>query len=71
MNQDDKKILKELWEMRNSSVDECLAKISTHPDLKFLLSAVGAWFLLRCLLFVWIGAHVIYFVWRIFNLVLN
>jgi len=71
MNQDGKKTVKELWAMRNVSVDDFLESITTHPDLKFLLTTVGAWFALRCLLFVWIGTHVIYIVYRIFNLVLN
>jgi hypothetical protein len=71
MNQNDKGTLKALWEMRHLTVDECLAKVSTHPDLKFLLTTMGAWFLLKLIMSVWIGAHVIYYVYRIFNLVLG
>jgi len=71
MNQDDKGKLKTLWDMRHLTVDEFVSKISVHPDLKFLLTTVGAWFLLRCVIGIWIGAHVIYFVYRIFNIVLS
>jgi hypothetical protein len=71
MNQNDRGTLKKLWDMRNLSVDEFLQKISIHPDLKFLLTTVGAWFLLRWIIGIWIGAHVIYFIYRIFNLVLG
>lgn len=71
MNTNDKGTLKALWDMRHLTVDECLKKLSTHPDLKFLLTAVGGWFLLRWLMGLWIGVHVLYFVFRIFNLVLG
>jgi len=71
MNQKDKGTLKVLWEMRHLSVDEALTKIAAHPDLKFLLTTVGAWFLLRLVVGVWIGAHVIYYLYRIFHLVLD
>jgi hypothetical protein len=70
MNQKDKGTLKALWGMRHLSVDECLAKITAHPDLQFLLTTVGIWFLLRLVVGVWIGAHVLYFIYRIFHLVL-
>lgn len=71
MNQDDKATFKTLWDMRHLTVDEFLKKISAHPDLKFLLTSVGVWFVLRYVIGLWIGAHVLYFVYRIFNLVLG
>ena len=66
-----KETFKLLWEMRHLTVDEFFSKIAVHPDLKFLLTTVGAWFLLRCVIGIWIGAHVIYFICRIFSLVLS
>lgn len=72
MNQIDKATVKvkTLWNMRNLTVDEFLELLSKHPDLKFLLTTVGAWFLLRSVIGIWIGVHVLYFVYRIFNLVI-
>jgi hypothetical protein len=69
MKKDDVGSLKSLWEMRHLSVEDCLKNISTNPDLKFLLGAMGVWFFVRLLLVTWIGAHVIYFVYRIFSMV--
>lgn len=71
MKKEDASTLKALWEMRNLSVKECINKISNNSDLKFLLSAVGIWFFVRLLLTIWIVSHVIYFVGRIFNMVLS
>ena len=69
MNQENQNKIKLLWEMRHLTVDECLKKIANTPGLKFLLTSVGLWFLVKCLLRLWVGAHVIYIVYRIFNLV--
>lgn len=71
MEHNNKGTLQKIWNMRHLTVDECLNKISGEPDLKFLLTTVGAWFLLRWIIGVWIGAHAIYFVYRMFNLVLG
>jgi len=71
MNQNDKGTLKQLWERRNMSVEDFFKSIVAHPDLKFLLTTVGVWYVLRCIVGIWIGAHVIYFVCRIFNVVLG
>ncbi len=68
MKQEEKGTLKTLWEMRQLTIEECLIKISNHPDLKFLLTTAGIWFLLRWIIGIWIGGHVIYFVYRIFNM---
>lgn len=57
--------------MRHLTLKECFAKISAHPDLKFLLTAAGIWFCVKWILGLWIAGHVIYFVIRIFNLVLT
>ena len=71
MTQNDKATLKKLWTLRNLTVNEFLEKISTQDDLKFLLTTVGIWFLLRWVISIWIGIHVLYFSYRIFNVVLN
>ncbi len=71
MNESNKNRLKDLWDLRHLTVNEFLSKIASHPDLKFLLTSVGIWFLVRWLIGLWIGGHVIYFVCRIFNVVFN
>jgi hypothetical protein len=71
MNTNDKGTLKTLWDMRHLTVDEFLKKLSANPELKLLLTVVGGWFVLRWVIGLWIGVHVIYFIYRIFNLVLN
>lgn len=70
MNKNIKEKLNRLWEMRNVTVEEFLEILSKNSDLKFLLTTVGMWFLLRWVIGLWIGVHAIYFVYRIFNLVL-
>lgn len=60
-----------LWEMRKLTANEALDKISKNKDLKFLLTTAGIWFLLRLSIGIWIGVHVIYFLYRIFNVVLG
>ena len=70
MKQNSKETFKALWEMRQLTVDECLKKISTDSALKFLVTAAGAWFLFRQLIGMWIGAHLLYFIYRVFHLVL-
>jgi hypothetical protein len=67
---DKKELLKILWDLRHLTLKECLEKISTDPDLKFLLTATSIWLLVKWILGLWIAVHVIYFVTRVFNLVL-
>jgi hypothetical protein len=71
MNENHKELLKSLWDLRHLTVKEALAKIGGDPNLKFLLTGAGVWFLLRLLLVSWIAGHIIYFIGRIFNLVLG
>lgn len=66
----EKGTLKKLWDLRNLSVNESIEVIAKHPNLQFLLTTAGLWFLVRWLIALWIGGHVLYFVYRIFNLVL-
>ncbi|RDI41125.1 hypothetical protein AQULUS_24140 (plasmid) [Aquicella lusitana] len=70
MKQEKKGILKTIWEMRHLTVEECLSTISNNSDLKFLVTTVGIWFLLRWFIGIWIGAHLIYFFYRLFILVM-
>jgi len=65
-----RKQISNLWDMRNLSLKEFFENISKHPDLKFLLTAAGLWWLIKLALAVTIAGNVIYYVIRIFNLVL-
>ena len=65
-----RKEMSNLWEMRNLSLKEFFENVSNHPDLKFLLTAAGIWWLIRFALVITIAGNVIYYVIRIFNLVL-
>lgn len=69
--ENNKSKLSDLWEMRNLSVDEVIKKISQNHDLKFLLTAAGIWLMARWLIGLWIAGHVVYFVYRIFTMVLH
>lgn len=71
MDQNDKSKLQKLWNMRNITVNEFIELVANHPNFKFLLTTAGAWFLFRWVIGIWIGGHALYFVYRIFNLVLN
>lgn len=71
MSELEKNKLSMLWEMRNLTINQAKQKISENADLKFLLTTAGIWFLLQWIIGLWIGVHVIYFVIRIFNLVLS
>lgn len=71
MNQDKKEIFGKIWEMRRLTVREFLSNITDHPDLGFLLTTAGIWFVLRLVIGIWIATHVIYFVCRVFNLVMD
>jgi hypothetical protein len=61
----------EIWKMRHLTVREFLSELSKHPELTFLLKIVGMWWLIGAILTVTIGMNVIYFVCRIFSLVLS
>ncbi|MHB1948318.1 MAG: hypothetical protein ACYCQI_09420 [Gammaproteobacteria bacterium] len=63
--------LNEMWDMRNLTVKEFFENLSKHPDLKFLLTAAGIWWLTKFALAITIAGNVIYYVIRIFNLVLG
>lgn len=71
MSESIKSKLQKLWDMRNISVDDFLGLVANHPNLKFFLTTAGAWLLLQWTIGIWIGAHALYFAYRIFNLVLN
>jgi hypothetical protein len=63
--------LKVLWEMRNMTVKDMLVTLSNHPDLKFLLTAAGVWWITKIILFITIFANVIYYADHIFHFVLS
>jgi len=63
-------VLSKLWEMRHRSVNECLEAIRQQPDLQFLLTSAGIWFFIRFLIGITITVNVLYFVYRVFQLVL-
>lgn len=62
---------KDLWIMRNMTFKEMLNGISNHPDLKFLITAGGIWWLAKMILFITIFCNVIYYAYHIFHVVLN
>lgn len=61
----------EMWNMRNMSVRDFIEGIKKHPDLKFFISVVGFWWLMRTAFVITIVANVIYYLLRIFDLVLG
>lgn len=63
--------LKEMWGMKNFTVKEFFQNLAKHPELKFLLTAAGIWWLTKFSLAITIGINVIYYVYRIFNLVVG
>ena len=63
--------LSDIWRMRHLTVEDFLSEISKHPDLKFLLTAVGALWIMSTVVALTIGANVIYYLCRIFRLVLG
>lgn len=71
MNQSGKGKLQRLLELRELTVDELMQKLSERPALKFVLTTAGIWFLFRWAIGLWIGVHVIYLIYHIFDLVLN
>lgn len=71
MNQNQKDIVKKLWKMKNLTVEKFLLEITDHPDLKFLVTKAGVLLLLRLVIGILIGTHLIYFFCRMFNLVMG
>jgi hypothetical protein len=71
MENDNRINLSNIWEMRNLTVKDFFEKLSKNPEMKFLITTAGIWWLTRMLVAVTIGANVIYYVFRIFNLVLG
>ncbi len=63
--------LSDIWKMRHLTVGDFLSEISQHPDLKFLITAVGALWVMSTVVAITLGANVIYYVCRIFRLVLG
>ena len=61
----------EIWQMRHLTVKEFFENLSKHPDLKFLLTAAGIWWLTKFTLFMVLAGNVFYYVIKIFNLVLS
>ena len=71
MNKFNRNNLKDIWNMRDLTVRDFFAELSKHPDLKFLITAAGFWWLTRFIVAITIGANVIYYVFRIFRLVIG
>ncbi len=71
MNKMNRKNMKDIWRMRNLTVKDFFENLSKHPDLKFLLTAAGSWWLIKMTLFVVLACNVFYYVIRIFDLVLS
>lgn len=63
--------LSDIWKMRHLTVEDFLSEISKNPDLKFLLTAVGALWIMSTVVALTIGANVIYYLCRVFRLVLG
>jgi len=63
--------MKDLIEMKELTVKDCLEKMKQHSALSGLLTVAGLWFVTRTLLLMMIGGNVVYVVYRIFNMVLN
>jgi hypothetical protein len=61
----------DIWAMRNLTVKEFIEGLSKHPDLKFLLTVAGIWWLTRTVVVITFSANVIYCIFRVFNLVLG
>lgn len=63
--------LKDLWELRNLTVQDFLNALSKNSDLKFLVTIAGLWWAMNTIFVFVVGANVIYYVSRIFKLVLG
>lgn len=63
--------LNDLWQMRNLTVGDFIDGISKNPNLRFLITAVGFWWMARLVLAITIGANVVYYLLRISRLVLG
>lgn len=63
--------MKDLIEMKELTVKDCIDKMKKHPTLSGLLTVTGVWFITRTLLLAMIWVNVFYVVYRIFNMVLN
>ena len=51
-NKINKNPLNDLWSMRTMTFKEMLNVISNHPDLKFLITTGGIWWLAKMILFI-------------------
>ena len=65
------KTLKGLWGLRHVKVKDLITTLEAHPNLKWLLSAVGLGFFVREVIILWAGVNVLYIVYRIFQMALN
>lgn len=71
MEKNHQSIINQLWEMRHLSVGECIQHIQKNPDLKFLLTIGGFWYVSKKLLQLFVTVNVIYFVYHVFSIVLS
>ena len=71
MNKFTKDDLKELVQMKGLTVKEFIEKVKNHPRLSFLITTAGIWLLIQMVLGLWIAAHVVYIVHRIFQMLMS
>lgn len=71
MEEKQQSFINQLWEMRHLSVEECIQHIKKNPDVKFILTTAGFWYLTRKLLQLFVTANAIYFVYHVFSIVLS
>lgn len=71
MNEDKNEVVKDLWEMRHLSVEEFIKNLSNHPDLKFLITTAGVWFVAKMFFCMLLLGNLIYFVYQVFSIVLS
>ncbi len=71
MKKMNRKNMKDIWLMRNLTIKDFFENLSKHPDLKFLLTAGGIWWLIKMTLFVVLAGNVFYYVIQIFDLILS
>lgn len=69
MRTNNRSILSDLWKMRQLSISECLSEIENNSDLKFLLTVAGCWWVLRLVFTLTVTANIIYYLCRLFKLV--
>lgn len=62
--------LQTLWDLRHLTVSELFNHIKKSPDLKFLLTGVSLWFVIRKTFSLLIAFHLLKFVLHIFSVVL-